>query len=174
MECAFRSYFEQLKILKLKQTNIFQTSCFVYKSLDNLIPSPFRTFFIINNEIHHYNKRTAYKIHQIQFSLNLRPRSIRVYGVKMWNSLSNAVTQSPSFSIFKNQCKKAYSWTSVLTIFLLSLSLSLSLPLSLSLSSLSLFFFVFFLSLLPHLLTTALNFTNFLSSLSLLVKKFIH
>ena len=91
--------FEQLKILKLKlkQINIFQTCCFVYKSLH----SQFRNFFIINNEIYHYNTRTAYKIHQIQHSLNVRARSIRVHGVKMWNSLSNAVTQSPSFRIFK-------------------------------------------------------------------------
>ena len=58
--------FEQLKILKLKQINIFQTWCFVHKSLHNLLPSQFRHFFTINNEIHLYNTITACKIHPIQ------------------------------------------------------------------------------------------------------------
>ena len=98
--------FEQLKVLKLKQINIFQTCYFVYKSLHNLLSSQFSNFFTINNEIHHYNTRAAYKIHQIQHNLNVRARSIRVHGVKMWNSLSSAVTQSPSFNIFKKNCKK--------------------------------------------------------------------
>ena len=98
--------FEQLKILKLKKINTLQTCYLVYKSLHNLLPSQFRNFFTTNNEIHHYNTRTACKIHQIQHSLNVRARSIRVPDVKLWNSLSNAVTYSPSFSFFKKLCKK--------------------------------------------------------------------
>ena len=98
--------FEQHKILKLKEINIFQRCCFVYKSLHNLLPCQFRNFFTINNEIHHNNTRIASKIHQIQHSLNVRARSIRVHGVKMWNSLRNAIIRSPSFSIFKKLCKK--------------------------------------------------------------------
>ena len=63
------SIFEQLKILKLKQINIFQTCSFDYKSLHNLLPSQFRNFFTINNEIHHYNTRSACKIHQFNIVL---------------------------------------------------------------------------------------------------------
>ena len=51
--------FEQLKVLKVKQIDIFQTCCFVYNSLHNLLPCQFRTFFTINNEIHHYNTRRS-------------------------------------------------------------------------------------------------------------------
>jgi hypothetical protein len=98
--------FNRLHIPTLYQTNKFQTACFVYKSINRMLPFQFSNIFISNNEIHHYDTRNKHNIHQISHRINVRAKSIRVYGAKVWNALDKFIIDTPTFSLFKSRFKQ--------------------------------------------------------------------
>jgi hypothetical protein len=98
--------FHKLHICTLYEINKFQTACFVYKSLNGLLPSQFCNIFISNDEIHEHNTRMKYNIHQISHRTNIRAKSIRIYGAKIWNTLDEQIIDSTTFSVFKSRYKK--------------------------------------------------------------------
>jgi hypothetical protein len=97
--------FSKLKLLKLCDINVLQTCCFVYKSLHKLLPSQFADIFVMNSEVHCYNTRCKDNIHITSHRLKVRALSIRMYGAKLWNNLSQHLKDSPSFDIFRSNCK---------------------------------------------------------------------
>jgi hypothetical protein len=92
--------FKQLLIPTLYEVNKYQTSCFVFKSVNNMLPPQFCNLFISNEDIHQHNTRNKDKIHLIPRRTNVRARSIRVYGAKIWNSLDKFITDSATISMF--------------------------------------------------------------------------
>ena len=53
--------FKRLKILNIHQLNKFQLACFVYKSVNKLLPPQFNNIFNLNNKLHSYDTRHATK-----------------------------------------------------------------------------------------------------------------
>ena len=98
--------FKKLRILKLHEINTFQTCCFVFKSLHNLLPVKFHKLFLRNQDIHDHDTRKKQNIHVISHRINVRAQSIRIHGQKVWNALPINIRDSPTFPIFKNHCKK--------------------------------------------------------------------
>ena len=81
------SIFNRPRILTLYDINKFQACCFVYKSLNHLLPPSFSDIFDINYDIHDHNTRHKSDIHAIAHRIRARTMCIKVYGAKIWNSL---------------------------------------------------------------------------------------
>lgn len=97
--------FKKLHVLTIAQINKVQTACFVYKATNKLLPAQFSYFFTPNSMIHDHNTRQNSKLHLVLHRTKIRANSIRIYGVKIWNSLSNDLRMSPSLNIFRNKYK---------------------------------------------------------------------
>ena len=100
--------FVHLHILPLEQLNKFQSACFVYKVLHNMLPKTFMCVFTYCSQIHNYNTRQRTNLHTIQHRTKTRANSIRVYGVNLWNSLDCHIKEAQSLSIFRNRLKYHY------------------------------------------------------------------
>lgn len=97
--------FTKLHVLTIAQINKLQTACFVYKATNKLLPIQFNYFFTPNSMIHEHNTRQNSKLHLVPHRTKTRANCIRIYGVKIWNSLSNDLRMSPSLQIFRNKYK---------------------------------------------------------------------
>jgi hypothetical protein len=98
----FRNHY----LLTLFNINKLQIYCFMYKVTNNLLPSYFQNFFVPNSNIHsHYTKQTT-KMHKLSCNTQLRAFSIRFYGSRLWNSLSDEIINSKAFCVFKARCRK--------------------------------------------------------------------
>ena len=97
--------FTRLRILTLYDINKFQSCCFVYKSLNRLLPPSFCDIFDINYDIHDHNTRHKSDIHAIAHRIHARTMYIKVYGAKLWNSLHQFLKNSNSYRQFKNYYK---------------------------------------------------------------------
>ena len=62
--------FCQLKIFS--DINKFQTCCFVYKSLNSLLPNIFNGIFVTNTDMHDHNTRQRTKLHVILYRIKVR------------------------------------------------------------------------------------------------------
>ena len=96
--------FKHLNILTVYDINKLQTLCFVYKAVNNLLPKHFTTFFNLNINIQQHNTRQSSSWHFTFHRTNIRANSIKILGLKLWNSLGSSITSLPSFHIFKNRC----------------------------------------------------------------------
>lgn len=97
--------FSRLSLLTIYQLNVFQVACFVYCCIHNLLPQQFCSMFQANNSIHYHNTRNSIKLHSISCRLSLRLFTIRIYGVSIWNSLSDNVCNCVSLASFKRNLK---------------------------------------------------------------------
>ena len=70
--------FKNLRILKISDINLLQTSLFMYKLYHNLLPSQFTVYFSLNSNIHSYNTR-AHEKHIPSVTINIRQFSIKYY-----------------------------------------------------------------------------------------------
>ncbi len=98
--------FKRLNIITITEINKLQTACFVYKSLNKLLPPQLADFFTPNCSVHNLNTRQHSKLHSVQYRIKIRANSIRIFGIKLWNSLSNKLRTSSTLSIFKKSYKK--------------------------------------------------------------------
>ena len=77
----------------------------MYKSLNNLLPPQFSIVFTLIKDLHDHNTRHKNNIHQISYHIDVRARSMKVYGPKVWNNLPLSTWNSLSYSLFKKCCK---------------------------------------------------------------------
>lgn len=105
-KCNTVALFKRLYILPLFTLNSLQLGCFMYRCVNDLIPTKFRSMFIRNDLVHSHNTRNKSKLHMPSHRLKLRATTVRVAGVMFWNGLSPEIqTLSPLFR-FKNKLKK--------------------------------------------------------------------
>ena len=102
--CHTASIFKRLNILTLTKISKLQTACFVYKVLNNLLPSQFNSFFTPNYMVH-YSTRQHSKLHPACCRIKIHADSIHIYGVDIWNSLTSKLQSSPTLSSFMNKYK---------------------------------------------------------------------
>ena len=95
--------FANLWLLKLHDINVYQTSCFIYKSRHGLLPPQFCNLFVLNSEVHLHDTRNKNFIHQVAHRINARALSIRVYGVKIWNALPTFIQKFSDFPDFQKK-----------------------------------------------------------------------
>ena len=97
--------FRQLKILKVHDINILQTSIFMFKYTKNVLPPIFNDLFTYNRNIHSYPTRTCNNIHLQNPKILLAHKSLRHHGPDVWNTLPNFIKQTPFLNFFKRLIK---------------------------------------------------------------------
>ena len=78
--------FSKLNILIVFGINKLQTACFMYKVMNNLVPSFFVNMFTVNSAIiiiRNYNTRQMNNLHVPSYRIKVREHSVSVCGVKM-------------------------------------------------------------------------------------------
>jgi hypothetical protein len=97
--------FKEARSLKLHDINILQVAIFMFKAMNNILPSSFANYFLLVKDIHNHETRHKNDIHQIQFRTNLRGSSIRIRGPKIWNAIPVFVKNVNCIFAFKKQLK---------------------------------------------------------------------
>jgi hypothetical protein len=97
--------FSKLAILTITQLNDFQIGCFVYCCINCALPIKFCALYNKNTSVHSYNTRQSNKLHCDYRRLSLRSKTVRHYGVFLWNSLTDDICTAISFSVFKHKLK---------------------------------------------------------------------
>jgi hypothetical protein len=100
--------FKLIRVLNVYDINKIQMGCFVYKFFNGLLPSLFDNYFVTNCSIHSYNTRYSNNLHLYlpRCRTETRANSIRILGVKLWNSIDLAIRQKKSVFSFKRNYKK--------------------------------------------------------------------
>ena len=80
---------KKLEILNVKQIHIFKVQDYMFKFLNNKLPSLFNTMFIYNSSIHSYCTRQHSNFHLPKCKTDLRLNSFRYTSVKIYNELVN-------------------------------------------------------------------------------------
>jgi hypothetical protein len=97
--------FKQCNILKLPDIYKFQVGQFVFKSLNNFLPISCSLHIKRNFSSHQYALRNNPCTIAAPFKTKYRINYVGVSGPKLWNSLPECLTSSPSFVILKKSLK---------------------------------------------------------------------
>ena len=97
---------EKLNILNLFDINKVQVTCFVSRSLNGQLPPMFKDYFVQNCTVHNHITRHCLNLQLPLRRTNIRANSIRVSGVKVWNSISLELRQSHQVLVLKEILKR--------------------------------------------------------------------
>ena len=99
--------YTKVNILKLDSIHTFQTSIFMYKYLNKLLPPFFylNKYFTIAKEIHSHHTRTRDQINKPYYSTNTRLFTIRCFGPTVWNNIPLALKNISNLNAFKKSLK---------------------------------------------------------------------
>ena len=81
----------------------------VYKSLNGLSPSHFKSYFQPSNIVHSHETRQAAGgdiFQSIRNTFIYGLRSIKYFGAKLWNGIPTYIKMSIYFNIFKSKLKE--------------------------------------------------------------------
>ena len=98
--------FVDLKILRLRQINLFVLGRFMYRAHFCDLPSIFDSLFIRNSNIYNYNTRQRRGFHVPKVTTNLMKMTVRYKGVILWNHILRHVDHNCSFDTFKRNLKR--------------------------------------------------------------------
>lgn len=103
-----KDIYSKFNILNIMSINNYFTQLFIYKYLNNLLPSTMYLFDYFKPSLLslHYSNRFTTKLFAIYCRTNVRKFSVRSAGVKYWNNLPNIIKNSLSISAFKTLLKK--------------------------------------------------------------------
>lgn len=100
-----RSHTSQLfainKILKIDQINILQTSEFMYKYSNKLLPPVFDNYFTITSDTHSYSTRQVELYRGVFSRTNTRLFALRSMGPSTWNNIPISIRHLPNLKQFK-------------------------------------------------------------------------
>ena len=74
----------------------------MFKYSSNNLPSPIRTMFIKNNEIHNYNTRNRTTLHVPIGTTETSYATFRFHGIYIWNLIYERIPTDISYSCFKH------------------------------------------------------------------------
>jgi hypothetical protein len=98
--------FVNFKILPLNKIYIYALAQFMYKYNSEILPEIFDDMFTRAEDVHGYNTRSKSSIRIVSHRLDLRSRSVRISGSKIWNFLGNCnIGIGESFNIYKRNLK---------------------------------------------------------------------
>jgi hypothetical protein len=98
--------FYKLKTLKVTDLNALQVAIFMFKYTNKQLPSPFQTFFTLNNTIHSYPTRSSENFHLTNPKMIMAQKSIIHYGPDLWNNLSIAIKSCSTLYSHKAAMKR--------------------------------------------------------------------
>jgi len=97
--------FKNLYLLKLEDIRKLQISQFMFMIRNNNSLINFQDMFILNNQIHSYNTRSSKLFHLPRARTKIRQYSIKYQGPVIFNSLSNDIKESVTYSSFTKKLK---------------------------------------------------------------------
>ena len=97
--------FKELKILDLFELNTFLVSLFMHLQRANTLRKIFNNYFLQNDDLHHYNTRSAKNPHVEYHRTTYGKFSLKAKVTKIWNDLPGDVKKSNSYSMFKRKMK---------------------------------------------------------------------
>ena len=86
--------------------NKLQIACFVYKSINSLLPHCFANFFEFNDTVHDYNLQNNRNIKLHQSTTNVKFFSIKCNGTRIWNDTDISIRDARHIDIFKAKLKQ--------------------------------------------------------------------
>ena len=103
--------YKSLNILNIDQIKDYSIALFMYKLTKHLLPPLFENMFIKTSDVHNYSTRQADLLY-VQFAATNRThRTLKHYGIKLWNSLYHGVHPDCAISTFKCNLKSfLLSW----------------------------------------------------------------
>jgi len=100
--------FSYANVLTLSGINRVQISIFMYKYVNNLLPSVFLSKFTLRSDVHSYNTRSS-------THFNVKPADFKPYkssmsfkGPNVWDKLPDLLKNSVSLTAFKSNVKKFF------------------------------------------------------------------
>jgi len=102
--------YQQLNVLKISQIKFIQTSTFMYKYDNNLLPLAFSSYFRPNLYTKGIRNNRAYI--SVFAKTNTRKFSIKYQGPLLWNNIPESIRASRSLAQFKIQIR-AYTLNNV-------------------------------------------------------------
>ena len=97
--------FHKLKILKLSDLYRLHATCFVFSTVNGLLPSLFNDYFVYNYVVNRYICRNSNDLNIPPWIYQYSRSTLRYNGSVVWNSLSQELIQSPTLSSFKRKYK---------------------------------------------------------------------
>ena len=113
--------YKSLNILNIDQIRDYSIALFTYKLTKHLLPPLFENMFIKTSDVHNYSTRHADLLY-VQFAATKRTqRTLKHYGIKLWNSLYHVVHPDYAISTFKCNLKSfPLSWYFYIIIMIMS------------------------------------------------------
>ena len=97
--------FKNLNVLKVTEINVLQTSLFIYKPYNRLLPENFSSFLSLNNDLHQHHTRPHNNFHLISVKTNIRKFSLKFRGSVIWSKIPELYRFAISISSFKKLVK---------------------------------------------------------------------
>ena len=95
--------FREKCILKICHINVVQVATFMFRYVNNLLPSSFANYFVFNSDIHGYDTRHCNDIHLTYFRTNLRGSCIQINGPNVWNANPVLIKNVKTVHAFKRK-----------------------------------------------------------------------
>ena len=100
--------FTKWKILDLEKINKYLMGQLMFKYYKKKLPCIFDGFFMLNGDVHQYETRHRSHLHYPRFKTELGKRSVRYWGVLMWNAIiSTNINLEVTPGTFNKDLKKA-------------------------------------------------------------------
>jgi len=96
------SLFNKFKILNIFNIYKYQVSCFVFLHMQNLLPSPLSSLFVLNSDCHQYLTRQKDNLHLHTHKYSF---SLRVQGTQIWNDIPLSLRNSLTLSSYKHKLR---------------------------------------------------------------------
>ena len=80
-----------------------QVATFMFRYVNNLLPSSFANYFVCNSDIHGYDTRHCKDIHLTYFRTNLRGSCIQINGSRVWNAIPVLIKNVKTVHAFKRK-----------------------------------------------------------------------
>ena len=98
------TFFKSLNILNVTEINVLQTSLFMYKLYNRLLPQNFSSFLCLNNDLHQHYTRSHKNFHLVSVKTN-RKFSLKFRDTVIWNKIPEIYQFAISISSFKKLLK---------------------------------------------------------------------
>ena len=95
-----RALFHSCNLLNIFDIYRHQLGIFMYKFINNLLPSTFTNYFSLNSEIHSHNTRASFNFHKPSINTESFKRSVISTGEQLWNNTCPKIKQAKSLSTF--------------------------------------------------------------------------
>ena len=104
---AVLNLYEELDIMKFENINKYLIWNFMYRYICGQVQDTFSSFFIINNDIHSHNTRTADHFHIPVVKTDLSKAGVKYRGAVIWNILiKGGINVDVSEAVFKKFLRK--------------------------------------------------------------------